>query len=152
MSLPTPGAEVRRVLRAPIDRVFAAFCDAKRVAQWLRPSPEVKLTVEALDFRPGGTYRFVYDTPEGMRMRVGGVYRVIEPPARIVFSWLIEPPDPHAGIESEVTVQLTARGESTELFIRHARFDRADADARHREGWNGALDLLERLLGNTTEP
>src|SRR5262249_40670729 len=137
VSLPTPGAEVRRVLSAPASKVFAAFGDAKLVERWLRPSPEVKLTVLGLDFRPGGTYRFVYDRPDGMRMRVSGVYRAIEPPTLIVFSWLIEPPDPHAGIDSEVTVRLSARDGGTELFIRHAKFDRADVDARHEGGWHG---------------
>lgn len=146
MSLPSPGAQVRRVLNAPIAKVFAAFGDAALVAQWLRPAPDVKLTVLALDFQPGGAYRFVYDTPDGKRMWVSGLYRAIEPPSRIVFSWLIAEPDPHAGIDSEVTVELSPRGERTELFIRHAKFDRPDADSRHEQGWHGALTLLEPLL------
>jgi uncharacterized protein YndB with AHSA1/START domain len=79
-------------------------------------------------------------------MVVGGVYSVIERPVRIVFSWLIEPPDEHAGIESEVTITLNARGSSTELLIRHEKFGRADADLRHAQGWHGALDLLEAQL------
>jgi uncharacterized protein YndB with AHSA1/START domain len=116
------------------------------VAQWLRPSPEVMLTVLQFDFRPGGRYRFAYDVPDGRRMIVGGTYRSIESPTRIVFSWLIEPPDEHAGIDSEVTVTLVASGDATELTIRHTKFDRADADARHAEGWRGALELLDTLL------
>lgn len=149
MSLPTPGAQVRRVIRAPIDQVFGAFGDAALVAQWLRPSPEVTLTVHALDFRPGGTYRFAYEVPNGERSWVGGVYRQIERPSLIVFSWRVEPPDPHAGIDSEVTVRLTARDGATELFIHHAKFDRRDADARHEQGWLGALALLEPLVSPT---
>lgn len=146
MSLPSPGARVRRVINAPIERVFSAFGDAKLVAQWLRPAPEVKLTVLTLDFRPGGAYRFAYDTPDGQRMLVGGVYREIERPSRIVFSWLIEAPDLHAGIDSEVTVKLSQRGDGTELFIHHAKFDRPDADSRHEQGWYGALTLLDPLV------
>jgi uncharacterized protein YndB with AHSA1/START domain len=140
------GVEIRRVLSTGREEVFAAFADAALVAQWLRPSPEVKLTVLAFDFRVGGAYRFAYDAPDGRRGVVGGTYQAIERPSRIVFSWLIEPPDEHAGIESEVTVTLVARGGATELVIRHARFGRADADLRHAQGWGGALDLLEALL------
>jgi uncharacterized protein YndB with AHSA1/START domain len=140
------GVEVRRLLDAPAGKVFAAFADQKLVAQWLRPSPDVKLTVLAFDFRPGGAYRFAYDVSDHQRMIVGGTFRAIDAPARIVFTWLIEPPDEHAGIDSEVTVQLVPRGSSTELTIRHAKFRREDADMRHEQGWRGALDLLEASL------
>jgi len=150
MTASNPGAEVRRRLNASPERVFAAFADQGLVAQWLRPSPDVRLTVLEFDFRIGGAYRFAYDVPDGRRMLVGGTFRTIEAPSRIVFSWLIEPPDEHAGIHSEVTVKLVAHGSSTELTIRHAKFGRADADQRHEQGWNGALDLLEALLRKET--
>ena len=146
MSAASRGVEVRRLLNASPVKVFAAFADKLLVAQWLRPSPDVKLTVLELDFRPGGTYRFAYDVSDAQRMVVGGTFRTIEPPSRIVFSWLIEPPDEHAGIDSEVTVMLVPHGSSTELTIRHANFGRADADLRHEQGWRGALDLLEARL------
>jgi uncharacterized protein YndB with AHSA1/START domain len=141
-----PGVEVRRLLDASPERIFAAFADQKLVAQWLRPSTDVKLTVLAYDFRPGGRYRFAYDVSTDRRMVVGGTFRAIEAPARIVFTWLIEPPDEHAGLDSEVTVQLIRRGSSTELTIRHDNFHRKDADSRHEQGWRGALDLLEASL------
>lgn len=146
MSVPAPGVEVQRFLGAPPERVFAAFADPGLVARWLRPSPDIALTVLAFDFRQGGGYRFAYDVPDGQRMIVGGTYRVIERPSRLVFSWVIDPPDVHAGIDSEVTVTLATRGSGTALTIRHARFDRPDADQRHEQGWRGALDLLEVLL------
>jgi uncharacterized protein YndB with AHSA1/START domain len=146
MSSPSEGVEIRRRLRVSAEKVFDAFADAALVARWLRPSPDVLLTVLELDFREGGAYRFAYDVPGGRRMVVGGTYRSIERPTRIVFSWVIEPPDEHAGIDSEVTVTLMSSGNATELTIRHAKFDRADADARHTEGWHGALELLDTVL------
>jgi len=146
MSSESAGVQIRRRLSVSAEKVFAAFADAALVAQWLRPSPEVMLTVLEFDFRLGGAYRFAYDVPDGRRMIVGGTYRSIERPTRIVFSWLIEPPDEHAGIDSEVTVTLVPSGNATELTIHHARFERADAEARHADGWRGALDLLDALL------
>jgi uncharacterized protein YndB with AHSA1/START domain len=143
-----PGrrVEVRQQLGAPPEKVFAAFADAARVERWLTPSPDVKLTVLELDFREGGAYRFAYDVPSGERMLVGGTYLIIERPARLVFTWLIEPPDVHAGIESEVTVTLAPNGPGTELVIRHDKLGRTDAEERHTEGWRGATSQLAALV------
>jgi uncharacterized protein YndB with AHSA1/START domain len=143
---PDACAEVRRHLSAAPERVFAAFASAEVVAHWLTPSPDVKLTVLEFDFREGGRYRFAYDTPEGQRMLVGGIYQSIEAPKRLIFTWLIEPPDIHAGIESQVTVAIAARANGSDLLILHERFGREDANARHAEGWRGALDQLQRQL------
>jgi uncharacterized protein YndB with AHSA1/START domain len=148
---PSERAEVHRHLAAPPARVFAAFADAEFVARWLTPAPDVRLTVLELDFREGGRYRFAYDTPQGQRMLVGGVYREIQAPTRLSFSWLIEPPDVHAGIESQVTVTIAPSADGSELRILHERFDRADANARHAEGWAGALEQLQRLFAATKE-
>lgn len=138
--------EIRRRLDAPCAKVFAAFVDPALVARWLRPSPEIGLRVLHYDFREGGSYRFAYDVAPGHTVFIGGTYREVSPPHRIVFSWLIEPPDEHAGIESLVTVMLTASGGSTELVIHHDNFGRADAEARHAEGWSGALENLSALV------
>lgn len=140
------GVEIRRMLDASAERVFAAFAEPELVAKWLRPSPDVKLTVLRFEFRAGGAYRFLYEVPGGREMRVGGTFRSIQPPLQIVFSWLIEPPDEHAGIDSLVSVQLVPNAASTELIIRHDGFGRLDAEQRHDQGWRGALDLLRKQL------
>jgi len=139
-------AEVRRRLSAPPERVFAAFSSAQVVASWLTPAPEVKLTVLQLEFREGGRYRFAYESPDGQRMVVGGVYQKIQPPTRLEFSWIIEPPDVHAGIQSQVTVSIAPAQHGSDLTILHERFGREDANARHATGWAGALDQLRGLL------
>ena len=104
------------------------------------------LTLLQFDFREGGVYRFAYHIQGGQIMTVRGAYRSIEPPSRIVFSWVIEPPDEHAGLESEVTVSITSDGKITELLIRHEKLTLPGAGVRHAGGWRGALDQLTALL------
>src|SRR5262245_14839548 len=139
-------AEIKRHLAYAPERVFAAFAKADLVARWLTPSPEIRLTVLEFDFREGGSYRFAYHVPAAATVVVAGSYRVIKPPSKIVFSWVIAPPDEHAGIESEVSVAITPHSSGSELVIRHERLTRTDAIERHLTGWRGAIDQLIELL------
>jgi uncharacterized protein YndB with AHSA1/START domain len=139
-------AEIQRHLAATPARVFAMFAKAELVRRWLTPAPEIRLTVLEFDFREGGSYRFAYHVSAGTIVTVTGSYSVITPPSKIVFSWVIEPPDEHAGIQSEVTVAITPDGNGSELVIRHARLGRTDAIERHAAGWRGAVDQLTDLL------
>ena len=132
------------------DKLFAAFAEERWVSRWLSPSPEIKLNVLRFDFTVGGAYRFAYEIPGGDPVIVHGVYSSIEAPRKIVFSWIIEPPDEHAGILSEVTVLISPDGEGTELLIRHEKLSRADAAKRHSLGWQGALNTLSALIETET--
>jgi hypothetical protein len=48
-----------------------------------------------------------------------------------------------------VTVSITPSAGGSDLLILHERFDRPDANARHAEGWLGALAQLQQLLTKT---
>jgi uncharacterized protein YndB with AHSA1/START domain len=146
MNTARTATEVRRRFAASPDKVFGAFADADLVARWLKPAPEIRLEVLQFEFRVGGGYRFAYHLPDGSAVFIGGAFRSIERPLLIVFSWIIEPPDVHAGIESEVTVNIAPDAAGVELVIRHEKLERIDAVERHQGGWRGALALLAEML------
>ena len=141
------GVEVKKYFKAAPEKVFAAFADPRLVARWLKPSPAIELSVLQFDFREGGTYRFAYHVP-GFHapMVVFGSYSTIQLPSRIVFSWIIEPPDEHAGIKSEVSVTISRVGDSTLLVVRHDRLSHPGAESRHAAGWKGAVDQLVAVV------
>ena len=146
MRTPETRAEVMRHLAATPERIFAAFASADLVARWLSPAPEIALDVLAYDFRLNGRYRFAYRIPTGEVMHVHGAFREIVPPGQLVFSWIIEPPDEHAGIDSEVRVSIDPAPGGALLKIMHERLDRPGAAERHTAGWMGALHRLESLI------
>ena len=137
-----PALEVRRTFPASRDRVFRAWTRAEELDQWSAPGP---MTPAAeVDLRVGGRYRIVMGAPDGSTRAVGGVYRVIEPPSRLVYTWKWEG-NPDAR-DSVVTVEFLERGKSTEVILRHEGLaDTGDRD-RHEHGWLGCLDKLSSLF------
>jgi uncharacterized protein YndB with AHSA1/START domain len=146
MAIEAGVVDVRRQLNAAPGMVFGTFADPRLVSRWLKPSVDVRLDVLAFDFRAGGTYRFAYQVPGGQIMHVNGTFRAIETPSRLVFSWNIEAPDEHAGVQSEVQVSITPHEAGCELHIRHINLSRPGAPERHAQGWKGALDNLVILF------
>jgi uncharacterized protein YndB with AHSA1/START domain len=95
-----------------------------------------------VDLAVGGRYRVAMRTPSGLHV-AHGVYREIEPPHRLVFTWQWEAGEGPKEGETLVTVEIHDRDGSTELVLTHERF--ADAEARdgHEQGWASALNRLE---------
>ncbi|HET6469968.1 MAG TPA: SRPBCC domain-containing protein, partial [Geminicoccaceae bacterium] len=67
----------------------------------------------------------------------------VVPDAKLVFTWAWRSMPER---ESLVTVLLRPDGDGTLLTLTHERFFDEDARDRHRSGWSGALDKLERHL------
>jgi uncharacterized protein YndB with AHSA1/START domain len=74
-----------RVFAAPRRLVFDALTKPELVKQWLLGPPGWSMPVCELDLRVGGKYRYVWRRDsDGTDMGMGGVYREIVAPERIV--------------------------------------------------------------------
>jgi uncharacterized protein YndB with AHSA1/START domain len=128
---------INRTLAAPADRVWAALTDPAALAAWFWPR-RFAPTAE-VDLRVGGRYRI--DGP-AVGMAASGEYVTVEPPHKLVFTWVW---DGEPG-ETLVTIELTPAGTGTELTLRHERFaDDAGRDS-HAQGWHDCLDRLPQWL------
>ena len=56
MTAPLLVLEVRRVIKAPVERVFAAWLDPRQLQKWWGP-PSMTCTHAEVDARTGGRYR-----------------------------------------------------------------------------------------------
>lgn len=145
-----------RVFDAPPQAVFEAWTDPAQMAQWFGP-PNVKAEVLEMQAHPGGRYRLSALNSEGAIHTVGGVYREVSPPSRLVFTWGWETPmnetvDPATGKGTEmlITVTFKAKGKQTEMTLHQVNFPSDDSRARHDHGWSGSFEKLSAYLAKST--
>ena len=136
-----------RIFPAARERVFRAWTEPDQMTRWFGPGDYTAPAAE-VDLRVGGAFRIEFRSPEGGTYTVGGVYREIDPPDRLVFTWVWEPSTDHdyAGVETLVTIEFRERGAETEVVLTHERFsDRAMCE-RHEYGWSTSIEKLTGLL------
>lgn len=74
-----------RSVDAPRRLVFEAWTKPELLKRWLSGPPQWSLDVCEIDLRVGGRYRYVWlNGSNGVRMGMGGVYREIVVPERLV--------------------------------------------------------------------
>jgi uncharacterized protein YndB with AHSA1/START domain len=77
--------EMTRVFDAPRRLVWDAYTKPDLVRQWLLGPPGWSMPVCDIDLRVGGKYRYVWrNDSDGTEMGMGGVYREIRAPERLV--------------------------------------------------------------------
>ena len=136
---------LKRDLPAAPSSVFAAFSDASELVKWWGPEG---FTTPSLQFQPrvGGPYRIEMQPPEGDSFYLTGEFREVDPPARLAYSFVWEPPDPD-DVETLVVLSFRDLGESTDLAFTKGPFKTEARCALHRGGWTDSFDKLERLIG-----
>ncbi len=143
---PITALTIRRTLAAPREKVFRAWTDPEALKKWFRVAEEYTTPIAEVDLRVGGRYRLGMQAPDGGPvLLVGGTYREISPPERLVFTWRSETAD-ESELETLVTVEFHERGESTELVLTHEGFADEARREQHSAGWQGCLEGLARAL------
>ncbi len=146
MAEPNPANTLvlKRTFAAERDRVFAAFTDPAILSRWFGPEgfsiPEAEV-----DLRVGGRYRITMRSPENTDHTVIGVYRVIDRPDRLSFTWAWETGDmPDA--DTLVTLDFAETAGGTELTLTHEGFPTEEFRDRHEQGWSSSLTCLDGVV------
>ena len=135
---------VRRTFDFPRDKVFAAWIDPSALSQWFGEE-DTRILGVSLDPRVGGSYRF--EATDGKRMgAVEGVYLVVDPPERLVFSWRWDRQERGYWADSQVTVEFNEVDAGTEIVITHEELPGDQGVAFHTRGWTQSLEKLGRML------
>ena len=140
-----------RVFDAPRQLVFDAHTKPDLVRQWLLGPPGWSMPVCEMDVRVGGTYRWVWrhDT-NGTEMGMGGVYREIVAPERLVTTERFD--DAWYPGEALNTLVLIEKGGRTTLTqtMRYESRDARDAviKSNMEKGVAASYDRLADLLAS----
>jgi uncharacterized protein YndB with AHSA1/START domain len=136
-----------RAFRAPRDLVFKVITDPQLVPQWWGQRESIT-TVDMMEVRPGGRWRYVQRDPHGNEYAFHGVYHSITAPERVIDTFEFEGMPGHVILE---TLTLTEQPDGTTLLTVSSVFQSvADRDgmlsAGMVEGSNESYDRLDELL------
>jgi uncharacterized protein YndB with AHSA1/START domain len=129
---------VRRTIGASAEDLFDAWLDPEALATWMRPGA-VHSCVAKVEPYVGGSYEVTMVGQSGPIIHKG-VYRHIDRPKRLVFTWA------SMGTEMRdtlVTVDFVRVGKGTEVIVTHEQLPES-AQAGHSIGWTRGLEYLEQ--------
>src|SRR5262249_31444378 len=133
----------------PRHLVFDAFTKPELVRQWLLGPPGWSMPLCEIDLRVGGKFRYLWRRDkDGQEMGMGGVYREIVRPERIVNTELFD--EPWYPGEAVETLTLTEqRGQTTVTqTVLYASGEARDGVLKSpmESGVAASYDRLENLL------
>jgi uncharacterized protein YndB with AHSA1/START domain len=137
----SPELTITRSFKAPPSLVFKAWTRPEHLVRWLGPK-EFRAHDIALDVREGGSWRACITGPDGDENWMGGRYREISPPDRLVFTFAWD----STGFESVVTITLAADGDQTAMTFHQAPFASVESRDSHNQGWSSSFDRLAALV------
>jgi uncharacterized protein YndB with AHSA1/START domain len=142
-----------REFAAPRKLVFDAFTKPELIRQWLLGPEGWSMPVCEVDLRVGGKYRYVWRHTNGNEMGMGGVYREIMRPERIVAtekfdeSWY-----PGEAVGTVVLVEQSGRTTLTQTVLYESREARdAVMKSPMESGVAAGYDRLEQLLSSVKQ-
>ena len=134
-----------RVFTGPRGHLFQYFAESQKLAQWWGP---IGFSIPGIDFTPrqGASYRIQMQPPEGEAFALTGIFRDVDAPSRLVFTFAWQPPDPD-DVETVARLDFENLGESTAVRLRQGSFATEARRNLHRAGWADSFDKLAHVLG-----
>ncbi|WP_136660433.1 SRPBCC domain-containing protein [Nitratireductor sp. XY-223] len=136
---------IERTIAAPPDKVFDAWINPDMLIQWWGPEG-MSIPKHNLDVREGGSWETTMRNAEGGEVIVSGIYKAIDRPNRLVFTWAWHQPDGSRGEETEITVTFEAVDRGTKMKLDQRAFAEVSNRDNHRMGWDSSFNCLDKLF------
>ena len=140
-----PGKQeiiVTRVFDAPRDVVFKACTDPDLLARWWGPR-RYTTTVDKMDVKPGGVWRFVQKDTAGNEFAFHGVYHEVTAPKRTVQTFEFEGAPGHVLLDTAIFEEADGKTRLTQQSVFQSV---EDCDAMVEPGMvEGSTESMDRL-------
>jgi uncharacterized protein YndB with AHSA1/START domain len=135
---------LERTFAASPEEVFDAWTNPEVLQRWWAAAPTWTSPGCEVDLRVGGRYVMrMRDDKTGELHVVGGEYREVVRPRRLVYTWCWQGVGgPHPGHVSLVTIEFHADGEATTVVLEHSGLASLQSRERHGAGWRATFDNL----------
>ena len=130
-------------ITAPADEIFAALTSPEERVKWWGAEGRFKTTQMESDLRPGGSWLMRGIGVGGRPFTIQGVYREIQRPRLLVFTWL--PSWQTDALESLVRFDLEEKNGTTTVRVTHSGLTTESARLQHR-GWSDILGWLRAYI------
>lgn len=135
---------IERTFEAPVERVFEAWTSEEVLRRWLHGMPDWETPIAEVDLRVGGRIRIVMRDPsDGGESGATGEYTVVEPPHRLVFTWVWDddPDNPQL-----IELKFSEREGETAVVMTNSAVPTDGRLKDQERGWHTCYDNLDRLL------
>ena len=126
------------IIQAGADRVFAALTSAEERVKWWGAEGRFKTEHTESDLRPGGKWLMRGIGVGGRPFTIQGVYREIERPRLLAFTWL--PSWQAEAVETLVRIELLEQDGVTTVRLTHSGL--TDSSRAAHKGWPDVLAWL----------
>jgi uncharacterized protein YndB with AHSA1/START domain len=137
---------LERLIPSPPEVLFALWTEPAQLVRWWAPEG-YEASVHFLDTRPSGRWRTTLRRSDSGALAISGVYRIVEPPRRLAFSWAWEDESGARGHETEVVVTFDATPGGTRLVLLQQHFESEQRRDGHNAGWSAAFERLAKIAG-----
>ncbi len=121
--------------------MFDAWLNPEMLMRFMCPGPGMTTPSASADPQVGGRFDLIMKNGDD-EMPHGGVYREIDRPNRLVFSW----ESPFNADGSTVTLEFKPTSDGTHLTLTHVRFVDEQSRDNHQGGWTAILAKLDGVL------
>lgn len=140
----TNTLEIRRTIKAPIEKVYRAWTEPEQISQWFG-CDKVNKAVVSQELKVGGEYRIDANCRDGSPGCVYGTFREIIPNQKLVYTWTNASVEYPAN-DTIVSIEFISRGNETEIHLVHSNFALEKSAEGHTFGWNECLDKLAQFV------